>query len=112
MPSQENFDLSALEEDIMTVLDFHELYGLQIIKAIEEASGGKRRLGVGSVYPTLHRLEKKGFVTSKWGDDRPEERGGARRKYYEITALGRNVLRDTQATRANLAQWQPTFEGV
>ena len=81
MPSQENFDLSALEEDIMTVLDFHELYGLQIIKAIEEASGGKRRLGVGSVYPTLHRLEKKGFVTSKWGDDRPEERGGARRKY-------------------------------
>ena len=59
MPSQENFDLSALEEDIMTVLDFHELYGLQIIKAIEEASGGKRRLGVGSLYPTLHRLEKK-----------------------------------------------------
>ncbi len=108
MPSQDNFDLSALEEHIITVLNVHELYGLQIIKAIEEASGGKRRLGVGSLYPTLHRLEKKGFIQSKWGDDRPEERGSARRKYYEITGLGRQVLQETQATRANLATWQPT----
>ncbi|HAJ60673.1 MAG TPA: PadR family transcriptional regulator [Cyanobacteria bacterium UBA8543] len=112
MPSQENFDLSALEEDIMTVLNCHELYGLQIITAIEEASARKRKLGIGSLYPTLHRLEKKGFVTSKWGDDRPEQRGGARRKYYQITAIGRQVLRETQQTRANLATWQPTFEGV
>jgi DNA-binding PadR family transcriptional regulator len=109
---QDNLDLSALEEDILTVLNFHELYGLQIIKAIEEASGGKRRLGVGSLYPTLHRLEKKGFVCSMWGDDHPQERGGARRKYYEITNLGRQVLQDTQQTRANLAQWQPTVEGT
>ncbi len=107
MPSQENFDLSALEEDIITLLDCNELYGLQIIKAIEEASGGKRKLGVGSLYPTLHRLEKKGFIQSKWGDDHPEERGGARRKYYEITGLGRRVLRESQETRANLAKWQP-----
>jgi DNA-binding PadR family transcriptional regulator len=107
MSSQEKFDLSALEEDIITVLDFHKLYGLQIIKAIEEASSGKRRIGVGSLYPTLHRLEKKGFIQSKWGDDHPEERGGARRKYYEITALGRKVLRETQQTRTNLAKWQP-----
>lgn len=113
MPSQETLDLSALEEDLLTVLNFHELYGLQIIKAIEEASEGKRSLGVGSLYPTLHRLEKKGFVTSKWGDDRPEERTGARRKYYEITGLGRQVLHETQQTRANLARWEPiTVEGV
>jgi DNA-binding PadR family transcriptional regulator len=99
MPSQENFDLSALEEDIMTVLDFHELYGLQIIKAIEEASGGKRRLGVGSVYPTLHRLEKKGFVTSKWGDDRPEERGGARKVLRNHSFRSQGTARHSSDSR-------------
>lgn len=112
MPSQENFDLSALEENIITVLNYHQLYGLQIIKAIEQASGGKRKLGIGSLYPTLHRLEKKGFVISQWGDDHPQVRGGARRKYYEITALGRQVLRETQQTRANLAAWQPPFDTI
>ncbi|MEC4986150.1 MAG: PadR family transcriptional regulator [Oscillatoria sp. PMC 1068.18] len=105
-------ELSALEQDILTVLDFHELYGLQIIQAIEEVSGGKRKLGVGSLYPTLHRMEKKGFVKSKWGDDRLEERGGARRKYYQITGLGKRVLKETQQFRINLTSWQPTFESI
>lgn len=110
MQSQEKLDLSALEENILTVLDSHQLYGLQLIKAIEQASSGKRKLGIGSLYPTLHRLEKKGFVRSTWGDNYPKVRGGARRKYYEITELGRQVLRETQQTRANLATWQPPFE--
>lgn len=79
--------LSALEEDILTVLLGQELYGLQICQAIEEASGGQQTLKVGSLYPSLHRLEKKRFVTSRMGSSGIESRGGNRRKYYKITGL-------------------------
>jgi PadR family transcriptional regulator PadR len=103
----DQFDLSLQEEIIMTLLVSRELYGLELMKAIEEATEGKLRIKFGSLYPTLHRLEKKGFVTSHWGDDTPEERGGARRKYYQVTGLGERALRETQRLRANLAAWQP-----
>lgn len=103
-------EISSLEELIMTPLLNNELYGLQLVQAIEEASGGKRRIGIGSLYPTLHRLEKnKGLIESRWGDDRPEERGGARRRYYKLTGLGVATLRETQQLRDNLAAWQPAY---
>lgn len=104
-----DFELSPLEENLLTVLLGRELYGLEIIKAVEEASEGRRRIGFGSLYPTLHKLEKKGFVKSHWGEEKPEERGGARRRYYKITGLGERALRETQRIRANLAEWQPAW---
>lgn len=94
--------LSPLEEDILTALSGRELYGLQIIKKIAEASNERRKIGFGSLYPTLHKLDKKGFVKPRWGDEL-EETGGARRKYYKITVLGSEVLTDTQKFRSRLA---------
>ena len=44
-------------------LSGRELYGLEIITAVADASDGKRKIGFGSLYPTLHKLEKKGLVT-------------------------------------------------
>ena len=102
-----DLEISALEELIMTSLLNQELYGLQIVQAIGEASGGTRRLAIGSLYPTLHRMEKKGFIESHWGDDRPEERGGARRRYYKLTGQGTIALEQAQQLRANLVAWQP-----
>src|SRR5437016_2235357 len=99
--------LSALEEDLLTLLRGRELYGLEIIEAMKTASDGQRSLGVGSLYPTLHKMEKKGFVRSWWGEETPEERGHARRRYYTVTGLGAEVLTATQLRRHQLAQWQP-----
>jgi len=59
-------------------------------------------LGFGSLYPALNRLEKKGLVTWRWGDDE-EVTGGARRKYYKMTDLGATVLREVQQYRTSLA---------
>ncbi len=101
--------LSALEEDLLTVLLGKECYGLQIMKAMNEASKGKREIGFGSLYPTLHRLEKKGLVKTRWGDEKDSESGGARRKYYQVTGLGQRVLKETQEYRVQLAGWQPAF---
>lgn len=68
------------------------MYGLEVLEAIKTASGGAYGVLVGSLYPALHKLERKGFVSARWGDDRPRERGGARRRYYTVTALGEQVL--------------------
>lgn len=65
-----------------------ELYGLQIPQAIEEASGGSQTMQIGTLYPVLHSLEKKGLVESRWGDEARDDRGGARRRYYKLTQFG------------------------
>ncbi len=104
-----NRDLSSLEEDILTLLQSKELYGLDILKALEDATGGKRKIGFGSLYPTLHKLEKRGLLKARWGEDTPEERAGARRRYYKITAQGQSALRQVTQMRATLLQWKPSL---
>ena len=99
--------LSAVEEDILTLLVGRELYGLAILEASRTAGGGARGLRPGSLYTALAKLEHKGLVRGWWGDERPKERGGARRRYYTATGLGAEVLTATQLRRAQLAAWQP-----
>ncbi len=65
-----------------------ELYGFQIINAIEESGSKAFRLTEGALYPTLHRMEQRGLVSSR------KESSGARilRRYYSITDTGRSLL--------------------
>ena len=104
-----NYVLSPLEEDILTVLQVRSAYGFMISKAITAASYGARKISVGSLYPSLRRLEQKGLVTSYWDTNETpeEERSGARRRYYEITDDGSKILSENQAIRQNLLKWQP-----
>lgn len=51
--------LTHVEESILTLLKGYELYGLEIIAALDEGSGGRLNLGYGTLYPILRRLEKK-----------------------------------------------------
>lgn len=93
---------------MMTLLD-NQVYGWQIVKAIEEVSGGTLLIGAGSLYPTLKRLEKvKGLVESRWGDDETDGQGGARKRYYNLTELGVSALKEAQQLRHDLMAWQPT----
>lgn len=97
--------LSPIDQDILTVLKAHgELYGLEILDVLnlgrEETLGSK--LGFGTLYPSLNRLEKKGVIEWRWGEE-TEESGGARRKYYRINALGVRSLNAVQDYRAGLA---------
>src|SRR5262249_49856416 len=102
-------DLSALEEMLLTALLHRELYGLKIIEAIKESTKGRRRIGFGRLYPALHQLEKKGIVKAGWGEETPEERGGARKKYYKIRGLGQAALREAEQVRTRLAGWEPVW---
>ena len=68
-----------------------DAYGASVQAEIE-AQGG-RVASVSAVYTTLDRLELKGLVRSRIGDPTPQ-RGGKRKKHYEITPAGTRALRD------------------
>jgi PadR family transcriptional regulator, regulatory protein PadR len=93
--------LSAIDEDILTALLGRELYGLEILDELNP--GRPITLSFGSLYPALNRLEKKGYLSWRWGDEQ-EGTGGARRKYYKVTGLGASALNEVQQYRSALAQ--------
>jgi DNA-binding PadR family transcriptional regulator len=69
-----------------------DAYGAAVQAEIEKRGG--RATSVSAVYTTLDRLEVKGLVRSRVGDPTPQ-RGGKRKKHYEITPAGTRVLRDS-----------------
>ncbi len=93
--------LSALEEDILTLLLGKQAYGLQIVNAICQLSHGCRAGAQGTFYPLFKRLEDKYLIASSWGDADT----GARRKYYRITDQGLAALQAKQAYRDRLRHW-------
>lgn len=71
-----------------------ESFGRELIEAIASLPNG-RLLTFGTLYPTLHRMEKRGLVQGRWGDE-SETREGARRRYYSLTAEGMRALHETK----------------
>lgn len=83
-----NLTAASTKPIVLAILKQGNSYGYLIIKKIKELSGGKLEYSDGMLYPVLHRLEKEGLIQSKWTMD-----GGTRpRKYYEITAVGKQEL--------------------
>ena len=68
-----------------------DAYGASVQAEIENRGG--REVSISAVYTTLDRLESKGLVRSRIGEPTPE-RGGKRKKHYEITPAGTRALRD------------------
>jgi PadR family transcriptional regulator, regulatory protein PadR len=66
-------------------------YGLPIQEEVEKLASPRRSIGLGVVYRTLDRLERKGLVSSWYGDATPE-RGGRAKRYFRVTAAGRESL--------------------
>lgn len=71
---------------ILQVVGERERYGYEIITLIRERTKGALELAEGNVYPALHALEAEGHITSTWREVEP---GVPPRKYYRITARGR-----------------------
>jgi DNA-binding PadR family transcriptional regulator len=101
--AKQKLSLTAIEQDILTLLQGKRLYGLKIVQGVEAASNGARSIKYGSLYPLLAQLEEKGFVLSEWGN---EKSGGGRRKYYSITSAGKAILQEVNDFRKSLAEWK------
>ena len=79
---------------ILRTLLFGPAHGHQIAQHIHETTADVLRLEHGSLYPALHRLERRKFVSAKW-----ETLGTQRRecKYYRLTKLGRARLASAES---------------
>jgi DNA-binding PadR family transcriptional regulator len=75
---------------VLAILAEGDSYGYAILKRVRELSGGELEWTDGMLYPVLHRLERSGLVKSR-GE---KTESGRQRKYYRLTAAGREQLAD------------------
>ena len=73
---------------ILSALTEGQRHGYQIALEIEEKSCGMFQFNHGTLYPILHKLEKKGFIRGNWN----QAEGERKRKYYTLTSRGKNYL--------------------
>lgn len=102
-------NLTLTEESILNTLLLRERYGLEIMNAIAQASNGKKKISFSSLYPNLRKLEKRGFLASRWGDETPEANTGARRRYYKITGSGIAAVNQKQEFLNTLQHFTPAL---
>jgi DNA-binding PadR family transcriptional regulator len=76
-----------------------EAYGVAILENLEEKL--KKKVNISAVHVALKRIEGKGFVKSRFGGI-TEDRGGRRKRYYVITALGKKMLDSQYALRTSI----------
>jgi DNA-binding PadR family transcriptional regulator len=87
--------LGELEQIVlMAVLRLEDPYPVSVRNEIAARTGIS--LSRGAIYVTLHRLERRGLVTSQLGEPTPE-RGGKAKRCFTVTAAGRRELRATRA---------------
>jgi len=90
---------------LLMVAALHEdAYGVSIQEGLTEKTG--KSINMSAVHVALRRIEDKGFVRSRFGGI-TEERGGRRKKYYTLTALGKRALDQQYELRTGLYQLIP-----
>lgn len=75
---------------ILSLLARREMYGYELVQALERQGDDILSMGQSTLYPMLYNLEAKGLVRARWRDAKT----GRRRKYYALTAKGRRQLAD------------------
>ena len=88
--SQNELLKGTLEMLILRTLTVQPMHGYGIAQHIERLSSGVFSVEQGSLYPALERLQKNGWVTSRWA----QSPTGRRARYYTISATGRRRLGD------------------
>jgi transcriptional regulator len=73
---------------VLSLVEDRARHGYEISKLIETRSEGALKFNVASLYPLLYRLEARGWIQGRWVE-KPSQR---RRRYYRLTAEGRQVL--------------------
>lgn len=95
------YHLGEFEEIVLLTVAIlnGKAYGISIIEEIEERV--ERNVSLGALQTVLKRLEDKGLVKSEFGEA-TKVRGGKRKRFYEITSSGRQVLNATKEQRVSL----------
>ena len=70
---------------VMKAVSLEALHGVGIARRIEQITNGTFGVSYGSLFPSLHRMDEKGWVSAEWS----RSENNRRAKYYQLTALGR-----------------------
>ena len=92
----------TLDMLILKVAALGPIHGYGISQRIRQISKDVLQVQQGSLYPALHRLQKRGWLRAEWG----EAETGREAKFYTLTRLGRKQL------EAETAKWKRLSTGV
>ena len=79
-------------------------HGYAVARWIEDATGGALQVEEGALYHALHRLERRGWVSSEWGVSETNRRA----RYYALTAAGGSAVDTNYAALRTLARRMAT----
>jgi transcriptional regulator len=108
---QERIDLpqGTLDLLILRTLALEPQHGWAISERVQQVSSDVLRIQQGSLYPALHRLERRGWIKAKWGTSENNRRA----KYYELTRTGRKQLEaETESWRKLTAAVAQVLESI
>ena len=90
MPTAHRIELpqGTLDLLILQTLVQEPQHGWAISERVQQISSDVLRIQQGSLYPALHRLERRGWIKARWGISENNRRA----KYYELTRTGRRQL--------------------
>ena len=88
--SDQSLDLpqGTLDLLILKALSLEPMHGWAISERLHQVSKATLQIPQGSLYPALHRLERRGWITAEWGTSNNNRKA----KYYALTATGRKQL--------------------
>jgi len=92
----------TLDMLVLRTLLFGPLHGYGIAKSIQQVSHESLQIEFGSLYPSLKRLELKGWITAKWETSERNRRA----RFYRLTAAGRKQLVREQS------KWQNFIDAI
>ena len=93
---------------ILSILSRGDSYGYAIIDEVRQVSGGELQWADGMLYPILHRLEKKQWVSAYY----QQADNGRRRKYYRISRAGETALARFRQQWSSLSRIIETLGGA
>jgi transcriptional regulator len=85
---------------ILKVVALGPVHGYGISQRIRQISDAVLQVQQGSLYPALHRLEKRGWLAADWG----ESENGRQARFYRLSAAGRKQLATEEETWNRLSQ--------
>jgi PadR family transcriptional regulator, regulatory protein PadR len=107
----ERIDLpqGTLDLLILRTLSLEPQHGWAISERVQQVSSDVLRIQQGSLYPALHRLERRGWIKARWGTSENNRRA----KYYELTRTGRKQLEaETESWRKLAAAVAQVLESI
>ncbi len=98
-PEKSDLLQGTLDMLILKIVALGPVHGYGISQRIRQISKDVLQVQQGSLYPALHRLERRGWLDAEWG----ESENGRQAKFYKLSARGRKQLTEEQENWQRLA---------